>query len=69
MKRKEITALTENDFIELLRQNRLFDSFTKGELVCSSCKKPVTMENILSFKKIKNDIIFYCNRLDCKKDK
>lgn len=68
MKRKEITALTENDFIEL-RKHSLLDSFTEGKLICFSCKKSITIDNLLSFKKNQDKFVFYCNRADCKRDR
>jgi hypothetical protein len=65
MKRKEIVALTENDFLGVLKDHGLQEGFSKGELLCALCKRTISIENLLSFKKTVKGIEIYCNRPDC----
>lgn len=69
MNRKEITAITEKDFLILLSKENLLDDFNNRKLFCANCNCPISLENILSIKKSKGIFLFYCNCIDCKKGK
>jgi hypothetical protein len=46
MQRKEVDAILDDDFVEFLKQNGLYEDFQRGALLCHYCNTPITLENI-----------------------
>jgi hypothetical protein len=48
MQRKELDAILDDDFIEFLKQNGLYENFQQGAIVCHYCGSPMTLDNVFA---------------------
>jgi glucan phosphoethanolaminetransferase (alkaline phosphatase superfamily) len=67
MKRQEIKALTEKEFLDILKVNGIYEKFMNNNCTCDKCGEIVNLDNILSIKKTDENIIIYCNKISCSK--
>lgn len=58
-------AVYDEDLISLLESLSLLDSVKAGYYKCEECNCKITIENIGSLFKRKNEIKFKCNKIDC----
>ncbi|MCK5051937.1 MAG: hypothetical protein KAS53_09460 [Candidatus Cloacimonetes bacterium] len=64
MERKEVSAILQDDFIEFLKQNNLYDSYMKKELLCEYCQKPISEYNVFTIY-FDTKIKFCCDNEKC----
>jgi len=64
MQRKELHAILDEDFISFLQQNSLYDSFSKGEIICGFCGDTITLENIYAIF-YTDGYRFCCDKFGC----
>jgi hypothetical protein len=65
MIRKEIRAITEEDFIEILKKEQLLEKFEKNELLCYKCGNIVNNLNLLGYIYKDNVLVILCNDEKC----
>ncbi len=64
MQRQEVNAVLDDDFLEFLRQNGLFDEFKEGFIHCYYCDTSMTIENVFAILYL-DGIKFCCNGSHC----
>jgi hypothetical protein len=64
MQRKEISAIIENDFLQLLKDSNLIEKYQNKELLCCNCKEPIVENNIFAMF-YENELQFCCNKAAC----
>lgn len=67
MKKKEITAIHEQDLEIILKKLSLLDDFNSKRLKCNFCKRIITKDNFGCIYPENNQIKFCCSDLVCYK--
>ena len=68
IERREVFAVHEHDIEKLLSDLGLLEPLKKGELRCSICGTPITIENIQCIYPFKNKILVCCDSPQCYKE-
>lgn len=63
--RIDIPAIHDKDLKEILEKLGLFEKLEKGELLCINCDKVITMENLSALKVVGNEIVVFCDEIEC----
>ena len=61
----DIPAIHEKDLKNILKELGLFEKLEKGELFCGNCDRIITWDNLFALKKIDEEIILFCDEIDC----
>ncbi len=65
MKSRKIRAVHETDLLGFLQSISLLEQIENGEIMCSKCRREVTVENFDSVGMRNGSIVVYCSRVDC----
>lgn len=66
MKRSEVPAVTETEFLSILESFNLKDDFMNNRLLCSRCGKAVSLGNLLGYTTKDGSLLLICNDINCK---
>ena len=61
----QIPAIHDKDLRIILEKFSLLEKFEKGEIRCSLCNKPITIENLFALKIVNGTLIFFCDEPNC----
>jgi len=65
MKRREIDVIVDDDLIEFLKAQNLYQDFTDKKILCYHCNEIITNENIFSLFLSNDKIQFCCIKAAC----
>ena len=60
-----VKAIHDNDLERVLKRLGLYEKLVRGELKCTICGRPLTLENLGGLYKENREIKLVCNRIGC----
>ncbi len=66
--KKEIDAITDDDFTEFLKKENKYDDYLNHILHCIKCGKIITGDNIAAIVYKENEYKFICDNQNCLED-
>ena len=65
LKRDEVHAIQEKDIERVITELGLLEKITSGDLLCSECGEPVSIDNIECLYKQNDEIKVCCEKIKC----
>lgn len=65
MKKGEISAVHDDDLVDLIKSLGLYEQIINGDIKCAFCEKTINLENIQGVFPHDNQINFSCNDVSC----
>ena len=66
MKRSEVPAVTETEFLSMLESYNLKEAFISNKMACARCGKSISFTNLLGYLKTDSSLSLFCNDVNCK---
>ncbi len=63
--RLNVPAFLDSDIEKIVRELGLYEKISSGELLCSQCQKPVSIDNIQCFYMHEDKLQVCCNKIPC----